>query len=55
MHGALVAAQVVVPIRFGNGFEFIYPAQSADGGQPKLAVSDKQYSARKKKVSRQQA
>lgn len=37
--------------------EFIYPAQSAEGGQPKLAVSDKRgkYSAHKKKHSKQRA
>ncbi len=34
--------------------EFVYPAQSAEGGQPKLAVGDKRkkYSARKKEHSK---
>ncbi len=37
--------------------EFIYPAQSAEGGESKLAVSDKRekYSTRKKKPSKQRA
>ena len=37
--------------------EFIYPAQSAEGGQSKLAVSEKRakYSTRKKRLSKKQA